>query len=91
MTRRELSPPRTVTEGMEKAKRRHIVGRFRLSTEGAICRYAVSKNKQHPADPADQPGYVTDQLRENLRNGARALLAQTVEPEVENFLGTHAD
>src|ERR1700681_265911 len=32
-----------------------------------------------------------DQLTDVLRNGARALLAQAVEAEVSDFLGTHAD
>lgn len=38
-----------------------------------------------------QPGTVADQLKEALRSGARALLAQAVEAEVEDFLGKHAD
>ena len=38
-----------------------------------------------------QPGTFDDQLTDVLRNGARALLAQAVEAEVADFLGTHAD
>ena len=38
-----------------------------------------------------QPGTFNDQLTDVLRNGARALLAQAVEAEVADFLGTHAD
>lgn len=37
-----------------------------------------------------QPGTFNDQLTDVLRNGARALLAQAVEAEVADFLGTHA-
>ena len=35
-----------------------------------------------------QPGTFNDQLTDVLRNGARALLAQAVEAEVADFLGT---
>ncbi|MGY4327427.1 hypothetical protein ACVWWG_001844 [Bradyrhizobium sp. LB7.2] len=35
-----------------------------------------------------QPGIFDDQLTEVLRNGARALLAQAVEAEVADFLGS---
>ena len=38
-----------------------------------------------------QPGTFNDQLTDVLRDGARALLAQAVEAEVADFLGTHAD
>jgi putative transposase len=38
-----------------------------------------------------QPGTFADPLTEVLRNGARALLAQTVEAEVATLLGNHAD
>ena len=38
-----------------------------------------------------QPGTFNDQLTDVLRNGARALLAQAVEAEVADFLGTYAD
>jgi transposase-like protein len=38
-----------------------------------------------------QLGTFNDQLTDVLRNGARALLAQAVEAEVADFLGTHAD
>ena len=38
-----------------------------------------------------QPGTFNDQLTDVLRNGARALLAQAVEAEVADFLGTHAE
>ena len=37
-----------------------------------------------------QPGTFNDQLTDVLRNGARTLLAQAVEAEVADFLGTHA-
>jgi putative transposase len=38
-----------------------------------------------------QPANVEDQLTEILRNGARALLAQSVDAEVADFLGKHTD
>lgn len=38
-----------------------------------------------------QPGTFNDQLTDVLRNGARALLAQAVEAEVADFLGTHTE
>ena len=38
-----------------------------------------------------QPGTFNDHLTDVLRNGARALLAQAVEAEVADFLGTHAE
>ena len=38
-----------------------------------------------------QPGTFNDQLTDVLRDGARALLAQAVEAEVADFLGTHAE
>jgi putative transposase len=38
-----------------------------------------------------QPGSFADPLTEVLRNGARALLAQAIEAEVAEFLGTHVD
>jgi hypothetical protein len=38
-----------------------------------------------------QPGTFTDSLTEILRNGARALLTQTVETEVADFLGRYTD
>ncbi len=38
-----------------------------------------------------QPGSFSDPLSEVLRNGARALLAQTVEAEVAALLASHAD
>ena len=38
-----------------------------------------------------QPGTFNDQLTDVLRDGARALLAQAVEAEVADFLGTYAD
>jgi len=37
-----------------------------------------------------QPGTLTDQLTEILRNGARALLTQVVEAEVAEFLAKHS-
>jgi putative transposase len=41
--------------------------------------------------PLSQPGTFADPLTEVLRNGARALLAQTVEAEVAALLSGHAD
>ena len=41
--------------------------------------------------PLSQPGTFADPLTEVLRNGARALLAQTVEAEVAALLICHAD
>ncbi len=38
-----------------------------------------------------QPGTLTDQLTEILRNGARALLTQAIEAEVAEFLAKHSD
>ena len=38
-----------------------------------------------------QPGILTDRLTEVLRDGARALLTQTVEAEVSEFLAATAD
>jgi Transposase, Mutator family len=38
-----------------------------------------------------QPGTFTDRLTDVLRDGARALLARTVEAEVAGFLAEHAD
>jgi hypothetical protein len=38
-----------------------------------------------------QPGTFADPLTEVLRTGARALLAQAVEPEVAALLDNHAD
>jgi hypothetical protein len=38
-----------------------------------------------------QPGAFTDSLTEILRSGARALLTQTVEAEVAEFLAKHTD
>jgi len=38
-----------------------------------------------------QPGTFNDHLTDVLRNGARALLAQAIEAEVADFLGTHAE
>jgi hypothetical protein len=66
----------------------HIVGVFDASTSPPKERYAV------PNDcviKLIQPGTFNVQLTDVLRNGARALLAQAVEAEVTDFLGTHAD
>ena len=38
-----------------------------------------------------QPGAFDDPLTEDLRSGARALLARAIEAEVADFLGKHAD
>lgn len=38
-----------------------------------------------------QPGSFEDRLTEVLRNGARALAAQAVEPDMAALLGCHAD
>src|SRR5437667_10145968 len=38
-----------------------------------------------------QPGTLSDPLTEELRSGARALLAQAVAAEVAEFLESHAD
>jgi putative transposase len=46
---------------------------------------------QHNVIKLSQPGTFTDPLTENLRHGARALLAHAVEAEVAGFLGNHAD
>jgi transposase-like protein len=64
------------------------VGVFDASTSPPKERYAV------PDDTVIkliQPGTFNDQLTDVLRNGARALLAQAVEAEVADFLGTHAE
>jgi putative transposase len=64
------------------------VGVFDASTSPSKERYAVSNDT---VIKLIQPGTFNDQLTDVLRNGARALLAQAVEAEVADFLGTHAD
>jgi putative transposase len=64
------------------------VGVFEASTSPSKERYAVSNDT---VIKLIQPGTFNDQLTDVLRNGARALLAQAVEAEVADFLGTHAD
>jgi putative transposase len=61
---------------------------FDASTSPSKERYAVSNDT---VIKLIQPGTFNDQLTDVLRNGARALLAQAVEAEVADFLGTHAD
>jgi putative transposase len=64
------------------------VGVLDASTSPPQERYAVSNdNVIHLI----QPRIFDDQLTEDLRNGARALLAKAVEAEVADFLGKHAD
>jgi len=64
------------------------VGVFDASTSPPKERYAVPNDT---VIKLIQPGTFNDQLTDVLRNGARALLAQAVEAEVADFLGTHAD
>jgi transposase-like protein len=64
------------------------VGVFNASTSPSKERYAV---RNDTVIKLIQPGTFNDQLTDVLRNGARALLAQAVEAEVADFLGTHAD
>jgi transposase-like protein len=64
------------------------VGVFEASTSPPKERYAVPNDS---VIKLIQPGTFNDQLTDVLRNGARALLAQAVEAEVADFLGTHAD
>jgi transposase-like protein len=64
------------------------VGVFEASTSPSKERYAVPNDT---VIKLIQPGTFNDQLTDVLRNGARALLAQAVEAEVADFLGTHAD
>jgi len=64
------------------------VGVVDASTSPSKERYAVSNDT---VIKLIQPGTFNDQLTDVLRNGARALLAQAVEAEVADFLGTHAD
>jgi putative transposase len=64
------------------------VGVFDASTSPPKERYAVSNDT---VIKLIQPGTFNDQLTDVLRNGARALLAQAVEAEVADFLGTHTD
>jgi transposase-like protein len=64
------------------------VGVFDASTSPSKERYAVPNDT---VIKLIQPGTFNDQLTDVLRNGARALLAQAVEAEVADFLGTHAD
>jgi len=64
------------------------VGVFEASTSPSKERYAVSNDT---VIKLIQTGTFNDQLTDVLRNGARALLAQAVEAEVADFLGTHAD
>jgi hypothetical protein len=63
------------------------VGVFNASTSPSKERYAVPNDT---VIKLIQPGTFNDQLTDVLRNGARALLAQAVEAEVADFLGTHA-
>jgi transposase-like protein len=64
------------------------VGVFEASTSPPKERYAVPNDT---VIKLIQPGTFSDQLTDVLRNGARALLAQAVEAEVADFLGTHAE
>jgi putative transposase len=64
------------------------VGVFDAPTSPPKERYAVPNDT---VIKLIQPGTFKDQLTDVLRNGARALLAQAVEVEVADFLGTHAD
>jgi transposase-like protein len=64
------------------------VGVFDASTSPPKERYAVPNDT---VIKLIQPGTLNDHLTDVLRNGARALLAQAVEAEVADFLGTHAD
>jgi transposase-like protein len=64
------------------------VGVFDASTSPSKERYAVPNDT---VIKLIQPGTFNDQLTDVLRNGARALLAQAVDAEVADFLGTHAD
>jgi putative transposase len=64
------------------------VGVFEASTSPPKERYAV---RNDTVIKLIQPGTFNDQLTDVLRNGARALLAQAVEAEVADFLGTHAE
>jgi transposase-like protein len=64
------------------------VGVFDASTSPPKERYAVPNDT---VVKLIQPGTFSDQLTDVLRNGARALLAQAVEAEVADFLGTHAE
>jgi transposase-like protein len=64
------------------------VGVFNASTSPSKERYAVPNDT---VIKLIQPGTFNDQLTDVLRNGARALLAQAVDAEVADFLGTHAD
>ena len=50
-------------------------------------RYAMNDNN---ITKLVQPGEFDDHLTEIVRNGARRLLAQAVEAEVEQFLAAHA-
>jgi transposase-like protein len=64
------------------------VGVFDASTSPPKEGYAV---RNDTVIKLIQPGTFNDQLTDVLRNGARALLAQAVEAEVADFLGTHAE
>jgi putative transposase len=64
------------------------VGVFDASTSPPKERYAVPNDT---VIKLIQPGTFNDQLTDVLRDGARALLAQAVEAEVADFLGTYAD
>jgi transposase-like protein len=64
------------------------VGVFNSSTSPSKERYAVPNDT---VIKLIQPGTFNDQLTDVLRDGARALLAQAVEAEVADFLGTYAD
>jgi transposase-like protein len=64
------------------------VGVFEASTSPPKEGYAVPNDT---VIKLIQPGTFNDQLTDVLRNGARALLAQAVEAEVADFLGTHTE
>jgi hypothetical protein len=76
-----------VGEGVNlgKAAYREGVG---ASTSPPKERYAVSNGN---VVKLIQPGILTDRVSEVLRDGARALLTQAVEPEVSEFLAATAD
>src|SRR3979490_2051242 len=71
--------PKLVTAGIGKAAYRGVLD---ASTSPPKERYVVSNDN---VIQLIQPGIFDDQLTEVLRNGARALLAKAVQPEVAAF------
>src|SRR4051794_22900465 len=86
MPRVGVSAPRAIAEAGGRAGRRRILGDGSGHQEG----YAVEEGT---VVPLPRPGatLADDPLLAVLREGARRMLAQAIEAEVEAFLAAHAD